>query len=132
MRIFIKRKVYNCFGDYIMENIKWKTVETIMSMYPNGVIVIKEDTEAEFPIASVPFPMGFYREGIQRQRERARLMAAAPELLEKLERLVKVIGPLEGEILQLKYAGIVSAWKRAKELIEYLTDERTVYGNWRL
>ena len=30
-----------------MENIKWKTVETIMSMYPNGVIVIKEDTEAE-------------------------------------------------------------------------------------
>lgn len=103
-----------------------------MPMYPNGVIVIKEDTEAEFPIASVPFPIGFHGEGIQRQRERARLMAAAPELLEKLERLVEVIGPLEGEILQLKYAGIVSAWKAAKVLIEYLTDERAIYGNWRL
>lgn len=35
--------------------IKWKTVETITPLFPDGVIYIKEDTPIEYPLALVPF-----------------------------------------------------------------------------
>lgn len=35
-----------------MENIKWKTVEMkSLPQYPDGAILIKEDTEVEYPLA---------------------------------------------------------------------------------
>ena len=112
-----------------MKNIKWKTVETIMPNYPDGVVIIKEDTETELPIAVVPFPMGDHKEGVKRQRERAKLMAAAPELLEKLERLTQAIGPLDDSVLKGKYADVVIAFDEATKLIKCIKNERIIYGN---
>lgn len=104
---------------------KFKIVKDTISI--NGIYVeavkIKEDTDVMFPVAVIPFPIGGRKGGLIRQNRYAKLLSAAPELLEKLERLVAVIGPLEGEILKLKYAGVVSAWKEARELIKYLEDE---------
>ncbi len=101
-----------------MENIKWKTVETITPIYPDGVIMIKEDTEVECPIALVPFPMGTHKEGVKMQRERANLMTAAPELLEKLEKLVEAVEPFDDAVLKEKYESVALAWSDAKKLIE--------------
>lgn len=61
--------------------VKWKTVETRTPSFPDGVIFIKEDTPVEFPLAIVVFPIGGHENGIRMQRERAKLIAAAPELL---------------------------------------------------
>lgn len=103
-----------------METIKWKTVETVTPVYPAGVVMIKEDTEMEYPIAVVPFPMGVHKEGTERQRERAKLMEAAPELLEKLAGLIEAVGPLDDTALKGRYEGVVLAWSDAKKLIDSL------------
>ncbi|MFK1742212.1 hypothetical protein ACIXHX_08325 [Bacteroides fragilis] len=69
--------------------VKWKTVETITPNYPDGVIFIKEDTPVEFPLAMVAFPLGGHENGTKKQRERAKLMAAAPELLRALQGMLE-------------------------------------------
>lgn len=69
--------------------LKWKTVETITPCYPDGVIFIKEDTSVEFPLAIVTFPLGGHENGTKKQRERAKLIAAAPELLEALQGMLE-------------------------------------------
>lgn len=110
-----------------MRNIsKFRIVKDIISI--NGIYVeavkIKEDTDVEFPVAVIPFPIGEHKGSLVRQNRYAKLLAATPELLEKLERLIKAIEPLDEEILKLKYANVVSAWKAAKELIKYLEYEK--------
>ena len=62
--------------------VKWKTVETMTPNFPGGVILIKEDTSIELPLAIIPFPVGRHDNGMRKQQERAKLIAAAPELLE--------------------------------------------------
>lgn len=69
--------------------VKWKTVETITPGYPDGVIFIKEDTPIEFPLAMVAFPLGGHENGTKKQRERAKLIAAAPELLKACQEALK-------------------------------------------
>lgn len=69
--------------------VKWKTVEAISPSYPDGVIFIKEDTSVEFPLAMVSFPLGGHENGTKKQRERAKLIAAAPELLEALKNMLE-------------------------------------------
>lgn len=69
--------------------VKWKTVETITPGYPDGVIFIKEDTPIEFPLAMVAFPLGGHENGTKKQRERAKLIAAAPELLKALQAMLE-------------------------------------------
>lgn len=74
------------------ENIvKWKTVETITPGYPDGVIFIKEDTPTEFPLAMVALPLGGHENGTKKQRERAKLIAAAPELLKACQEALKYL-----------------------------------------
>ena len=60
--------------------IKWKTVEEQTPLFPDGVIFIKEDTSIEYPLALVPIPQGRHKNGTRKQRENAKLIAAAPEL----------------------------------------------------
>ena len=69
--------------------VKWKTVESRTPSYPDGLIFIKEDTSVEFPLAMVAFPLGRHENGIKKQRERAKLIAAAPELLEALQGMLE-------------------------------------------
>lgn len=71
--------------------IKWKTVETITPDFPDGAIFIKEDTSIEFPLAIVAFPLGGHENGTKKQRERARLIAAAPELLKACQEALKYV-----------------------------------------
>lgn len=71
--------------------VKWKTVETTTPNYPDGVIVIKEDTSIEFPLALVAFPIGGHKNGIKKQRDRAKLIAAAPELLNACKEALKCV-----------------------------------------
>ena len=73
----------------IEDLVKWKTVETVTPNYPDGVIFIKEDTSVEFPLAMVAFPLGGHENGTKKQRERAKLIAAAPELLNALQGMLE-------------------------------------------
>ena len=68
--------------------IKWKTVETITPDFPDGAIFIKEDTSIEFPLA---IPLGGHENGTKKQRERAKLIAAAPELLKACQEALKYV-----------------------------------------
>lgn len=71
--------------------IKWKTVETTTPSFPDGAILIKEDTSIEFPLAIVGFPLGGHENGTKKQRKRAKLIAAAPELLEACQEALKYV-----------------------------------------
>nr|DAW90322.1 MAG TPA: hypothetical protein [Bacteriophage sp.] len=71
--------------------IKWKTVETITPHFPDGVIYVKEDTSTEYPLALVPFPLGRHKNGTKKQRENAKLIAAAPELLRACKEALKFV-----------------------------------------
>lgn len=71
--------------------VKWKTVETITPGYPDGVIFIKEDTFVEFPLAMLAFPLGGPENGTKKQRERAKLIAAAPELLKACQEALRYV-----------------------------------------
>ena len=73
----------------IEDLVKWKTVETVTPNYPDGVIFIKEDTSVEFPLAMVAFPLGGDENGTKKQRERAKLIASAPELLNELKGMLE-------------------------------------------
>lgn len=75
----------------IEELVKWKTVETRTPSFPDGVIFIKEDTSVEFPLAIVAFPIGGHVNGTKRQRERAKLIAAAPELLKACQEALQFV-----------------------------------------
>ncbi|WP_373155043.1 hypothetical protein [Bacteroides cellulosilyticus] len=75
--------------------IKWKTVETITPDFPDGAIFIKEDTSIEFPLAIVAFPLGGHENGTKKQRERAKLIAAAPELLKACQEALKYVSAEE-------------------------------------
>lgn len=71
--------------------VKWKTVETITPIFPDGAILIKEETSVESPIAILAFPFGGHKYGIKRQRERAKLIAAAPELLKACQEALRYV-----------------------------------------
>lgn len=72
--------------------VKWKTVEVdVLPSYPDGVIFIKEDTSVEFPLAIVAFPIGRHKNGTEKQRRRAKLIAAAPELLSACKEALKYV-----------------------------------------
>ena len=102
-----------------MENVnKLKTVELwSYPSYPDGAIVIKEDTSVERPVAILPFPVGKHERGTEKQRQYARLLAAAPEILEKLENLMTA---LDDYLLKDSYPDAVLAHADAKDLLERL------------
>lgn len=75
--------------------VKWKTVETTTPDFPDGAIFIKEDTSIEFPLAIVAFPLGGHENGTKKQRERAKLIAAAPELLKACQEALKYVSAEE-------------------------------------
>ncbi len=103
---------------------KLKTIEENSCInYEYGAIKIKEDTDVESPVAIVPFPVGRPERGMERQRQYAKLMAAAPELLEKLERLTQAIGLLDDSVLKGKYADVVIAFDEATKLIKCIKED---------
>lgn len=71
--------------------VKWKTVEKQTPLFPDGVIFIKEDTSIEYPLALVPFPLGKHKNGTKKQRENAKLIAAAPELLRACKEALRFV-----------------------------------------
>ena len=71
--------------------LKWKIVETITPNFPDGVIIIKEDTAVEYPLALVPFPVGRHKNGTKKQKKNAKLVAAAPELLRACKEALKYV-----------------------------------------
>lgn len=105
-----------------MENVnKLKTVELgCHPFYPDGAIAIKEDTSVERPVALLPFPVGKHERGTEKQRQYARLLAAAPEILEKLENLMTAVGVLDDYLLKDSYPDAVLAHADAKDLLERL------------
>lgn len=97
--------------------IKWKGVETITPNYPDGAILVKEDTPVEFPLAVVPFPHQHLR-GTLNQRQRAKIIVAAPELLAALTDLVNLFDPEKQSI----YGFARKQIDRAKAVIEKATE----------
>ncbi len=71
--------------------IKWKTVETITPLFPDGVIYIKEDNSIEYPLALVSFPLGRHKNGTKKQKKNAKLIAAAPELLRACKEALRFV-----------------------------------------
>jgi hypothetical protein len=70
--------------------------------------IIKQDDDVERPIASIP--KGGGTNGIQSQEANARLMTAAPELLEALEETVALLeNHLPGHLLDKQMAAIKKA-----------------------
>ncbi|MEQ3278546.1 hypothetical protein, partial [Bacteroides thetaiotaomicron] len=98
--------------------VKWKTVEMITPGYPDGVILIKEDTPIEFPLAMVAFPLGGHENGTKKQRERAKLIAAAPELLKALQEMLERFDYSE----QSTYSFAAKEIDAAKEAIKKATE----------
>lgn len=90
--------------------VKWKTVETITPGNPDGVIFIKEDTAVELPLAMVAFPLGGHGNGIKKQRKRAKLIAAAPELLKACQEALRYVC-----VEEPTYNALCSAIKKATE-----------------
>lgn len=90
-------------------------------LYPDGVIFIKENTIAERPVAVIPFPLGKHPVGTKKQREYAKLLSSAPELLELLKRFIEVSASFNDEQFGKKYPDAVLAYGDAKKLIESLT-----------
>lgn len=89
--------------------------------YPDGVIFIKENTAAERPVAVIPFPLGKHPVGTTKQRDYAKLMSSAPELLELLKRFVEVSASFNDKQFGKKYPDAVLAYGDAIKIIESLT-----------
>jgi hypothetical protein len=98
--------------------VKWKTVETFTPSFPDGVIFIKEDTPVEFPLAMVVFPIGRPELGTERQRKRAKLIAAAPELLEALQEMLERFDNNDQSIYSFATKEIDAAKAAIKKAIE--------------
>lgn len=75
--------------------IKWKMCECVSPTFPDGYIIIKEDTQIEYPIALVPYPLGKHKNGTIRQQKHAQLIAAAPELLRACKEALRYVTPEE-------------------------------------
>lgn len=78
-----------------MKNVlsKWSMVEAISPYYPDGVILINEDTEIQRPVALLPLPLRKHPRGTQIQHNNARLIATSPELLSACQQAIKSIHP---------------------------------------
>lgn len=98
--------------------VKWKTVETKTPSFLDGVVFIKEDTPIEFPLAIVAFPIGGHENGIKKQRERAKLIAAAPELLEALQGMLERFDYKDQTIYSFATKEIDAAKAAIKKAIE--------------
>lgn len=85
-------------------------VEGLNPLYPDGLIYIKENTSIEYPLALVPFPLGRHKNGTEKQRKNAKLMAAAPELLEACQEALKFVC-----VEEPAYDILCSAIKKATE-----------------
>lgn len=90
--------------------VKWKTVETMTPIFPDGVIFIKEDTFIEYPLALVPFPQGRHKNGMKLQQKNAKLIAAAPELLKACQEALRYVC-----VEEPAYNVLVDAIKKATE-----------------
>lgn len=100
---------------------KLKTEEyEIHFLFKDGAIVIKEDTDVERPVAIVPFPLDKHEGGVKKQRQYAKLLAAAPEILDKLNKLLEAVAPLDDTLLKDFYKEAVIAYAEAKKIIESL------------
>ncbi len=104
--------------DYEYRTIKWKGVETILPNYPDGAVLIKEDTLVEAPLGIVPLPNQQHVKGMLLQRRVAKIIVAAPELLTALIDLVDVFDPNKQSI----YGFAKEQIDRAKAAIKKATE----------
>lgn len=91
----------------------------LSSVSPNGQFTIKAG-EIGLPIAMLPLPIG----GIntyEKQEANAKLISAAPKLLDLLKRFVEITGDFNDMQLEEKYTDAALTYGDAKELIESLT-----------
>lgn len=104
--------------DYEYRTVKWKGIETILPNYPDGVVLIKEDTPVESPLGIVPFPNQRHARGTFRQRRVAKIIVAALELLTALIDLVDRFDPEK----QVIYSFAKEQIDRAKAAIKKATE----------